>query len=130
MNTDPTKLPTYESTHDRATCVAFTAPSSAPLVITNTFPVNNSAPVRTTMVSPAGSPIAPLTNALNPGFDAAKPGDAPPTHVMSSAPRPMSAPAVNPSVTVVSTACAAFFALAATAASNTAGGATASARGT
>lgn len=133
INTDPAKFPTYESAQDRANFPASTTPVNNPLNITMTFPVNSSPPVRITIVNPAGNPIAPFKNALNPGFALANPGDAPPTHVMSNAPNPMSAPALNPSVSVVAGFCAPFFSDAPHAASNTAGGANASpplARGT
>ena len=126
MNTEPAKFPTYDNAHDRASADASTAPFNNPLVITKTFPVNNSAPVRITIVNPAGKPIAPFKNELNPGLALASAGDDPPTAVMSIAPNPMSAPAVNDSVSVVTGACALFFSLAAHAASNTAGGGNAS----
>jgi len=126
MNTEPAKFPTYDNAHDRASADASTAPFNNPLVITKTFPVNNSAPVRITIVNPAGKPIAPFKKALNPGLALASAGDDPPTAVMSIAPNPMSAPAVNDSVSVVTGACALFFSLAAHAASNTAGGGNAS----
>ena len=128
MNTLPAKFPMYENTHDRINCVAFTAPFINPLSMTKTFPVNNSPPVRITRDNPAGNPIAPLTNALNPGFEDANPGDDPPTQVMSNAPSPMSAPAENPNAVVVAGVCAPFFSLIAHAASNVAGGGSASAR--
>ena len=128
MNTLPAKFPTYENTHDRINCVVFTAPFINPLSMTKTFPVNNSPPVRITRDNPAGNPIAPFTNALNPGFEDANPGDDPPTQVMSNAPSPMSAPAENPNAVVVAGVCAPFFSLIAHAASNVAGGGSASAR--
>lgn len=93
-----------------------------PLNITNTFPVNNSAPVKMTMVKPKGNPNAPLTRFESPGFEAANAGDEPPTVVKNNPPKPMSAPAVKLNANVDKVSALAFFSDVATAAANVSGG--------
>lgn len=93
-----------------------------PLNITNTFPVNNSAPVKMTMVKPKGNPNAPLTRFESPGFEAANAGDEPPTVVNNNPPKPMSAPAVKLNANVDKVSALAFFSEVATAAANVSGG--------
>ena len=93
-----------------------------PLNITNTFPVNNSAPVKMTMVKPKGNPNAPLTRFESPGFEAANAGDEPPTVVNNNPPKPMSAPAVKLNANVDKVSALAFFSDVATAAANVSGG--------
>lgn len=93
-----------------------------PLNITNTFPVNNSAPVKMTMVKPKGNPNAPLTRFESPGFEAANAGDEPPTVVKNNPPKPMSAPAVKLNANVDKVSAPAFFSDVATAAANVSGG--------
>ena len=121
-NTDPAKLPAYDTAQFFITCAWVTFFDNKPLNITNTFPVNNSAPVNITMVNPNGRPNRPFTRFESPGFEAAKAGELPPTVVKSRPPKPMSAPAVKLNANVDNTSALAFFSDVATAAWNVSGG--------
>ena len=74
-NTDPAKLPAYDTAQFFITCARVTFFDNKPLNITNTFPVNNSAPVNITMVNPNGKPNRPFTRFESPGFAAANAGE-------------------------------------------------------
>jgi hypothetical protein len=121
-NTDPAKFPAYDTSQFFITCACVTFFDNKPLNITNTFPVNNSAPVKMTMVKPKGNPNAPLTRFESPGFEAANAGDEPPTVVNNNPPKPMSAPAVKLNANVDKVSALAFFSDVATAAANVSGG--------
>ena len=121
-NTDPAKFPAYDTSQFFITCACVTFFDNKPLNITNTFPVNNSAPVKMTMVNPKGNPNAPLTRFESPGFEAANAGDEPPTVVNNNPPKPMSAPAVKLNANVDKVSALAFFSDVATAAANVSGG--------
>lgn len=121
-NTDPAKFPAYDTSQFFITCACVTFFDNKPLNITNTFPVNNSAPVKMTMVKPKGNPNAPLTRFESPGFEAANAGDEPPTVVNNNPPKPMSAPAVKLNAKVDKVSALAFFSDVATAAANVSGG--------
>ena len=90
--------------------------------MTNTFPVNNSAPVKMTMLRPNGRPNAPFTRFERPGFAAANAGDDPPTLVNKRPPNPINAPAVKLNANVDIVSAPAFFSDVATAAANVSGG--------
>jgi len=109
MTIEPMKLPAYERSQLRRSAPASILFAKRPENIVMTFPVNNSAPVRITSVSPAGRPTAPLRKLQSPGFAEASAGEDAPTHDMSRAPMPMRAPAENPRTSVVLRSCAAFF---------------------
>lgn len=121
-NTDPAKLPAYDTAQFFITCARVTFFDNKPLNITNTFPVNNSAPVNITMVNPNGRPNRPFTRFESPGFAAANAGELPPTVVKNRPPNPMSAPAVKLNANVENTSALAFFSDVATAAWNVSGG--------
>lgn len=121
-NTDPAKLPAYDTAQFFITCARVTFFDNKPLNITNTFPVNNSAPVNITMVNPNGRPNRPFTRFESPGFAAANAGELPPTVVKNRPPKPMSAPAVKLNANVENTSALAFFSDVATAAWNVSGG--------
>ena len=121
-NTDPAKLPAYDTAQFFITCARVTFFDNKPLNITNTFPVNNSAPVNITMVNPNGKPNRPFTRFESPGFAAANAGELPPTVVKNRPPNPMSAPAVKLNANVENTSALAFFSDVATAAWNVSGG--------
>jgi hypothetical protein len=127
-NTDPAKLPAYDTAQFFITCARVTFFDNKPLNITNTFPVNNSAPVNITMVNPNGRPNRPFTRFESPGFAAANAGELPPTVVKSRPPNPMSAPAVKLNASVDNTSALAFFSDVATAAWNVSGGVLSDAR--
>mmetsp|Transcript_7960 Transcript_7960/g.35153 ORF Transcript_7960/g.35153 Transcript_7960/m.35153 type:complete len:256 (+) Transcript_7960:3399-4166(+) len=127
---EPMKLPAYERSQLRKSAPASILFARRPEHIVMTFPVNNSAPVRITSVSPAGRPTAPLRKLHSPGFAVASAGDDAPTHDMSKAPMPMRAPAEKPRTRVVLRSCAAFFSAVARTALKTAGGGSASPCGT
>jgi len=121
-NTDPAKLPAYDTAQFFITCARVTFFDNKPLNITNTFPVNNSAPVNITMVNPNGRPNRPFTRFESPGFAAANAGELPPTVVKNRPPKPMSAPAVKLNANVDTTSALAFFSDVVTAAWNVSGG--------
>mmetsp|Transcript_4812 Transcript_4812/g.14800 ORF Transcript_4812/g.14800 Transcript_4812/m.14800 type:complete len:220 (+) Transcript_4812:153-812(+) len=99
---DPAKFAEYDATQFFTRSFISTAPLSKPLIITITLPVKSSAPVSTTSANPVGRPTAPLRKLQSPGLLAASCGLPPPTWLINSAPMPMSAPAVKPSVSVLS----------------------------
>ena len=89
-----------------------------PLNITNTFPVNNSAPVKITMDKPNGRPIAPFKKLHKPAFVCANEADCAPTCVSNKPPKPINAPAVIPNAKVCLGNIFAFFSEVAKAVSN------------
>mmetsp|Transcript_4606 Transcript_4606/g.11638 ORF Transcript_4606/g.11638 Transcript_4606/m.11638 type:complete len:240 (-) Transcript_4606:307-1026(-) len=99
---DPAKFPLKLQNQDLQTSARFTFPVRRPLSMMKTLPVKSSAPVRITIASPAGKPIAPLTKLERPGLLAARVGEEPATTEQSSAPMPMREPARKPSTRVLS----------------------------
>ena len=125
MKTEPARLPAKESVQLRARLLRHTFLSKKPVNMTKMLPVKSSAPVRITMARPAGSPIAPLATAARPGLAEASAGFCMPTHVISSPPIPIKAPARKESTRVWKGLWEALFTDALAALWNTPGGGTA-----